>query len=276
MNGGSDFNPQSFVFETPLYETLTPAPKSLENYVRLFNLRHAKVDGYCPSCGRETVFHSLPLFQGKIARQEEVFGFRTVVLACQRETSHSITIHVLSEASWGDLRLEAFTVTKIGQYPPHADLAQGGIAELKGTLSRLDRSEFVRANGLAAHGVNIGAFVYLRRVFERLVARARDRAGVTIDAVDYEKSRMSERISLLREQLPKFMVDNREVYSILSRGIHDLDENTCGKMYEVLRESCLLMLRQEQEAKEREKKEAQLQSLVKALAKSGDDTPSSD
>ena len=64
--------------------------------------------------------------------------------------------------------------------------------------------------------------VYLRRVFEGLIAKARAKAAEAgWQEADYEKARMDEKIALLKTYLPPFLVENRKLYGILSKGIHD-------------------------------------------------------
>ena len=75
----------------------------------------------------------------------------------------------------------------------------------------------------------MGSFVYLRRIFEGLVEEAHRAAHSSLgwDEVLYQQSRMSERIRLLEPYLPKFLVENRALYGILSKGIHELSEDEC-------------------------------------------------
>ena len=58
---------------------------------------------------------------------------------------------------------------KIGQFPSLADIAIDESKTYRTVLTPEDSSQFHKAIGLAAHGVGIGSFVYLRRIFERLV-----------------------------------------------------------------------------------------------------------
>ena len=58
---------------------------------------------------------------------------------------------------------------KVGQHPSFADFHSEDVKSYRGTLPRQQLAEFTRAINLAAHDVGIGAYVYLRRVFEWLV-----------------------------------------------------------------------------------------------------------
>lgn len=97
--------------------------------------------------------------------------------------------------------------------------------------------EFSRAIGLAANGVGIGSFVYLRRIFEYLIGQAWIKAidEKATNEGDFQRARMDEKIELLKMYLPQFLVDNKSMYSILSLGIHELDEKSCLVHFDTMR-----------------------------------------
>jgi hypothetical protein len=190
-------------------------------------------------------------------------------LSCQRNTKHKIVvifdceqIHSTSEG----LKLLAIDMVKVGQKPSHADISNGVLASFALSLEGQDRAEFLRANGLAAHGVHIGAFVYLRRVFDRLITRAQERAQASDQAPNLDGLRMHEKIKALDGCLPPFLIKNSQIYSFLSNGIHELSEDSCGKMYEIMKSSIIFMLEQEREIKLRQTREQELDKLVAQLS----------
>lgn len=274
--GLETFQAQQFVFETPLYEP--QRSDELNSISALFGDGTTKIDGFCHVCGRQSVFHSIRTIEGDYPpRKGTVNEIRNIYFACQRDTTHLIVpvLHIEAASrftitnSFEAVGKEEFAcrIEKIGQSPSHADIANGELKEFAKIMEDVDRREFIRANGLAAHGVNIGAFVYLRRVFERLVDRARDRAGEQIDLEVFRTSRMSEKIDLLKDNVPDFMIANKEVYSALSIGIHELEEDKCGALYEILKASCVLMIEKEKELLEKRKKESDLSKAIKSFGK---------
>ena len=117
----------------------------------------------------------------------------------------------------------------MGQDPSLADIANDASKTYRSVLSEEDSRELHKAIGLAAHGVGIGSFVYLRRIFERLI-QARFETFKNEEGwveFDFEKLRMPERIEFLSAHLPSFLVENRKIYSILSLGLHELSEESC-------------------------------------------------
>ena len=162
-------------------------------------------------------------------------------------------------------------VQKIGQYPSIADLNLQDVKKYESVLGVERLREFKRATGLAAHGIGVGSFVYLRRIFESLIEEAHQAAGneQSWDETEYQKSRMSERIELLKKYLPDFLVNNRSVYGILSKGIHELTENECLRIFPVVKAGIEIIL----DAKLEEKRKAQqlktAEQAIKALVPSG-------
>ncbi len=129
--------------------------------------------------------------------------------------------------------------------------------------------ELTRAVGLASHGVGIGSFVYLRRIFERLIDEASKTAAKVKgwDPVLFQQSRMEEKIRLLKDFLPAFLVEQRQLYSILSKGIHALTETECLESFPIVRAGIELILDQKVAAKQQHDKMEEAKKHLTALQK---------
>lgn len=134
-------------------------------------------------------------------------------------------------------------IVKIGQYPSLADMATGDTSQFEKALGKSRLNELNKAIGLAAHGVGIGSYVYLRRVFESLIEEAHAKARLTHEWIEneYEKGRMKEKISMLKNFLPEFIVEHPQLYGILSLGVHELTEEECIRNFEVLKSGILVI-----------------------------------
>jgi hypothetical protein len=122
---------------------------------------------------------------------------------------------------------------------------------------------------LHAHGVGIGAFVYLRRIIERLIENAHIQAkGYSgwDEEVYSNVGGTKERITLLKEYLPETLVNNKIVYSILSKGIHELNENECKRIFPVMKTSIELILDEELARVEKVRKTKFISSQIANLA----------
>jgi hypothetical protein len=82
------------------------------------------------------------------------------------------------------------------------------------------------------------------------------------DEVAYEKARMDEKIQMLKESIPSFLVENRVLYKILSSGVHELSEQDCLKAFPAVKLGIELILDDELERHKREKK---IEEAKKAL-----------
>ena len=158
-------------------------------------------------------------------------------------------------------------LTKFGQLPSLEDIAGADIRKYEPLLRGGYFGELKRATGLASHGIGIGSFVYLRRIFEKLLRdHYNDLDGDKPTQDDFMRMRMDERISALAPSLPIALVKNRAIYKILSVGVHELDEETCRKHFPVIRAAILQILEQDFQARERAKAAANLEAEIAKIA----------
>jgi hypothetical protein len=246
-----------FIFETPLYEIVkwTEEDDSVIEDIVCFD---GKVDGPCIFCGKDTTYKR----KGEAPPRYEIsriLGFtRTLglILCCSRDEKHEIEIIFRVFPA-------EYSFLKIGQFPSIASLTKGEITKYRKILG--DKfNEFSRGVGLISHGVGIGSFVYLRRVFENLIEEAhqeaKKNAGWSEDV--YIKSRMDEKIELLKSLLPNFLVKNKALYGILSKGIHELAEQECLEIFPVVKLGIELILDEKLKQKEQEEKVKQGEQLI--------------
>ena len=181
-----------------------------------------------------------------------------VELHCTRNLSHLLRFI---------FHVQDARITKIGQYPSLADLQGNRIDKYRKALGKQGYAEFSRAIGLSAHGVGVGSFVYLRRIFEDLIETAHVEAARTPDwnEEQFKVSRMDDRIFMLRSFLPTFLVENRSIYAILSKGLHDLDDDECLEYFEPVRVAIELILDQKLEQEEKAKKIADTSRAISTI-----------
>jgi hypothetical protein len=241
---------QEFFFNTPIYTPIKIDPKIIRT---ILNSKE-EFDGYNPWKKVESTFVTdssiFPIFFSS-------GGYDTVEVRCKR-TDDIFIYYVL----WIP---KEQTIIKVGQYPSIADFHISEIKQYKKLLSTEKLKEFTRAIGLAANGVGIGSFVYLRRIFEYLIEDAYTmcKNDGTVDEENYKKSRMDQKIGLLSTHLPDFLVEHKSMYSILSKGIHELDEKTCLAHFDSLRVGIEIILDEKlEELKKKEKIEQAKKKLM--------------
>lgn len=228
--------------------SLTPGPPPRQiRFPEQIAMYTGKVDRHCIACEKESVFVGIVAIHGGKSQSK---AFR-----CQRDESHFASFYF----SFDDT-----TIRKVGQWPSLRDLQAGSLGGLRKELGKEFASELVTALGLFAHGIGIGSFVYLRRIFEVLIREA-ERAAIgrgSASEEDLRGLRMAERIKLLRDHLPTALVENASLYSILSTGIHELSEDECREYFPLVRQAIELILRERIERKERVRAEKELAAEV--------------
>lgn len=262
-----------FIFDVPLYQKVTDGfeqiCKDLSTSYNPYN-DSAQFDGYNPYQAKESTFvvdERLELRADMYNatnkfHTSETDGLYSCVLKCRRY-GDIIGLYVLvnSADKW---------IMKIGQYPSVADIHIGRIQQYKSVLSKEDLREYTRAIGLAANGVGIGSYVYMRRIFEKLIYNAAKEAiGDRVVGVDeFRKLRMNEKIDALKAYLPATLVKLKDIYGIISKGIHELSESECLAYFDVMRNGIELILDDVLDAKRKEeKRKATMASVAKIKGK---------
>ena len=202
-------------------------------------------DNYCVICDQVTPWTLKKLITansgggaglGRLYVQAYVPTIRAVNTVClRRQHFHTYILHVADS-----------TVQKVGQKPSMADIALGELKAVPG-IEKQDRKELGRAIGLFAHDTPLGAFVYLRRVFERMIARAHERHKDNHGSFlqNWQELRMGERIQALADELPKVVQSNYAVWGLLSKGIHELADEDAEVLFPLLKAVILEMLGEE-------------------------------
>lgn len=249
--------PESFFLETPLYTRFSATPEDADEVLTIRN-PPPTLDSHCMRCDRDSVFHyDDKKSTGAVAPDILQYGpWKIEVLTngnfwvqynCTRCRRYSLLFLIL---------ISSETIQKYGQFPSLADLQLADVRKYRAVLPPEKYAEFTRAIGLAAHGVGIGSFVYLRRIFAFLVEEARQGAKGDdgLDEDNYQKLRMAERIEVLSDHLPPFLVEHKTIYGILSKGLHELTEQECLAHFEPLKVGIELILEERLERKEKDEK----------------------
>ena len=279
--------PLEFLLTIPLYAETAFAGEQAWKIVDLLYFA-GTYDSFCTKCRRDSTFQAVPSekppsFTRNQAREQLIkqhggapklpplhSDIYSVHAKCTRHNAHSQDFlffidHRLVTDEAGKRHTESI-IQKVGQQPSFADLHISKIKKYAPVLTNAQLRELNRAIGLASHDVGVGSYVCLRRVFEALIEEAHAEASTDEGWNEhaYMQSRMAERIALLRNLLPQFLVDNPKMYSLLSKGIHELSEEDCLAHFDTLRIGIELILDEKLERKERERK---VRGAKAALAK---------
>jgi hypothetical protein len=250
---------KDFCLTVPLYERFA-YDDAKDNPFFALEQYEGTLDFFCTECGERSVF----AVRKNNYRQDShyVNYVFSLLFNCSRNNSHK-AIFVF--------RAHSGVLQKIGQIPSLADLALPDLRKYRPVLGDDRHKELTRAIGLTTHGVGIGAFVYLRRVFESLIEEAHvtAKSEPNWDEAAYSRGRMDERIAMLKELLPAFLVQNRGLYGILSVGVHTLSEEECLAAFPAVKLAIELILDELLEKHERQAKLASAAKSIAALRASG-------
>lgn len=252
---------KEFFLETPLYRYYNLETTDHKERSRIWAIEFYKetLDCWCPKCQRLSIFQAATK---EMSQDDRLNVFRN------REFQHEF---LCTRCHKSIMKFHVIVIDgmigKIGQYPSMADLAEADIQKYRKILEEEEFKELSRAVGLVSHGIGIGAFVYLRRIFERLIEEAHQKGKneKNWDEDAYEKSRIDEKIGMLKSLLPAFLVENKILYSILSKAIHELSEQDCLRDFNVVKLGIEFILDEKIDAKEKEEKIASTSKEISRL-----------
>jgi hypothetical protein len=258
-----------------LYDSVDITIDDLDELERLLSNNY-NIDCFCVHCNEKRVFNcvdrrvhevhaNIRLSDlgsgrgGRLPKKEEIFKsylnkWYCLSFSCSREQEHSILINILVTEN---------KIFKIGQYPSFADSSKGDVKKYKKVLDDMFK-EYNTSLGLFSHGVGIGSFVYLRRIIENLVFKKykQFKSELHISEDDFEHSKFDIKIEILKNYLPPLLVKNKNIYGIVSKGVHELREEECLEMYPYLKVGIELILDEIIEKKGRAEKEKLFSNFI--------------
>jgi hypothetical protein len=252
----NNLEPKTFFFDLPIYTSIQITDQNWDNFVQILQFNE-RVDGYNPFIKDQTTFSGYSYLTSMLDYFLKYGGVEKLAIKCLR-SDEVFTYYIHYNA-------EQQKFMKVGQYPSIADFHISQIKKYDKILSREKLKEFTRAIGLAANGVGIGSFVYLRRIFEDLIEESHSKASLEKgwNEEEYRQKRIVERIELLKSYLPEFLVENRTLYGILSVGVHSLKEDECLAYFETVKVGIELIL---DEKLEKFKKQQKIEDAKVKLA----------
>lgn len=252
-----------FFFEVPLY-------KFVPNSQMEENIFIGDVDAFSSKNSSETTYsiNKEPIdiwnVWDDVNKQSVKNGFYFITLVCKRKNNDELRFVVFQDNA---------IVVKIGQFPSLADLQFSEIGKkYDKVLPAEDLRNLKKAIGLVANGIGAGSFVYLRRIFENLIFETykNNVSSLSINESDFKTKKMEEKIIILKTYLPSQLVEMKSIYSILSKGVHELEEEDCLKYFKPLKLSIELILDQKIEDKIKRDRDSlvkkQLQDIHQQIA----------
>lgn len=164
-----------------------------------------------------------------------------------------------------DYLKDKLLIQKVGQYPSLADMQMFDVEKYRKMLGNESYRDLTRAIGLNADGIGAGAFLYLRRVLERLVEEAHQEAKKCSqwDEESYNAARFVEKLKILAESgfaiIPEDLKNVKsKFYGVLSQGIHESTDNECRELFPYMQFAIERILDEKIAAREKEERIRQL------------------
>lgn len=265
-----------WLLRLPLYEKIDIGEEK-QKVAESILLFEKTFDAYCPFCRLDSTFKShvledvikkykqysalMPLSNpGEVSKQFSIWDTRNIqkVVQCTRD-AHELRYY---------FTVENTHLVKIGQHPPLSAHSLAETTDFSQVLSRTLLNELNTAIDLASHGIGIGSYVYLRRVFESLINEAYLTASLNEgwNEIQYAESDMQGKIQRLAPNLPDFVVETEQLYGLFGKALHELTDDECLANFDVLKNGIFAIAEERLIQLSRSKR---MSEAKKALAKLG-------
>lgn len=231
------------------------------------------IDSYCEACGGEKVFST----EIKDELQEihtDSFkvsgGFpgtkRYTVEEVFKDKIYSVNLTLkcakCGERHYYSLLFVDNKVMKIGQYPSFAKQSEHELVKYKNVVSKY-YIELIRSVNAYSQHMGIASFVYLRRILEHIVeteyVKFKDKTEKNCVSFDEKMKLVDKEINIIPKEID---AQKSKIYSVLSKGIHEYEEEECYELYPYMKALILIILDKYVYEKERSK---QLKEISKLL-----------
>ncbi|QAY77257.1 hypothetical protein [Sphingosinicella sp. BN140058] len=237
-------------FDWPLYRRIITGLEGSSSLARRLRDDGIAVDAFCIHCRKTGTFRKAsahtrvaPMITQSVSSNPPPEPWQTVIVQCTRCGSAYRFMFGIYKGG----------IAKVGQSPSAADILSADMTRFAALLDDVDQHELRQAAMLNGAGATIGALVYLRRIFERMLERHRQEAEDLLGPIDgYATMWTDQRIEALRSVLPAEVVANRKAYAVLSKAIHELTEEEAAKYHDVLRAVIIKILQEDMSRREDE------------------------
>jgi len=223
--------PLQIYLNAPLYKK---QDHGLLNEVLNFD---STLDMHCIECKSESVFiRATPTPNLIMAR---TFGVRheDPVLPRNLIMEYVCSLNAKHQAIF-IFRDDGVSFSKIGEYPSRVDREYPEIKKYEKELGSTF-NELKTGIQLYYHNIGIGSFIYLQWVVEKVIRDMATDAYSVQSNWSFDQWRKGKRLDdliiELADKLPEFLVKNTVIYGILSKGVHELEEEECLTCFEIIK-----------------------------------------
>lgn len=197
-------------------------------------------------------------------------GYFDKWVQCTHNSSHLFRFSYHLEELFDDKGERKLTLKKVGQNPSLSDFFSESVKRFRPLLKKMNSHEdFSTGCYMYANGLGIGSYAYLRRVFEKLIMYTfkENEQFFNLESHEFNRLMMGDKVHKLKEYLPSFLTENnRNIYKLLSLGIHQLEEDECKKMFMVLKNAIEVILEEKMHNEEERKRKKEISEALNAFS----------
>ena len=202
-----------------------------------------------PKCNR------LPPIVDKNNLHEFSIDYVTFDFTCKKSEEHIYRMYIILIIKYGEI-----IIRKIGQFPSKIDIWGFDFDQYRNQLNKIDAySDFKKAELCMSDGLYAGAYAYLRRVFEKMLKEYCK--GLTLKD-NHVETKIEACIERFDERVKPLL---KNLYSILSIGIHELDDKQSEKFYVYLRTVLEMQLEYVKENNDRDNQTKELKEKIDSI-----------
>ena len=226
---------QNFLEAEPPYKKIRINSRQLEE---LSTIEHFSIEHYCSVCGKIRTFKSngnpLKIIKNDYGMVCISHGGQYSYEKFSSEYSNCFLLdfhcqHDCSEYHYFPIRISGLEIAKIGQYPSYAkEEVSGKIRQYKNIISDY-YPELTRALSAYSQNMGVASFVYLRRILEHLINKKYCSYGYSKQIKFVDKlHKVEKKEKIFPDEIKEV---KEQIYAVLSKGVHEYDEENCLAMF---------------------------------------------
>ncbi len=239
----------------------------------IFPYNDYRLELFCPTCKKRRIFcfqnsSFVKIYYDQRGQQycESVKEFLLKTdyfsLRAQADCKHNLVVVFK--------KIDDSTIMKVGQYPSIYELNEEiNNKKFIKLLGEEYAGYYKNACSLYSFNTCIGAIVYLRRIFEKILLDTynEQKENMDIDLNDFKKMRMEDKLKKLKKYLPDILFERgfNVIYTKISDGVHNLSENECLEIFPILKKAIEEILIDKLEMQEKQKRRSEISNEISNL-----------
>ena len=279
----SIFNFEDFITNERLYKKIN---LDSNDVLKLSNMQESRIEEYCLNCQKVKTFVYSKCGSSDMKDISGGYSYNVIGLSEYgvggvshiqdepKESCYEIYKELDYYCAKCKERHEYFFTTnrhfimKVGQNPSYT-LVKGAELDKYKNLKSISKYfiEFKTSIDCYSQGKGIAAFVYLRRILENIIEKKYSKLSLKDDGAIHFIDKFKE-VQKVEEIIPKeFENVKNQIYSVLSKGVHEYEEYECLELYEPVKIVIEEILDNQLREKERNKRLKEVSKIISEKVK---------